>query len=84
MNKMERPVFRSTFHKYRKIFRAIFARTILSAHSALAIYHTVQVKEGERYYWLFSWMLPMTVLETGVILYFRQGCEWKKYVFGVL
>ena len=75
---MEHPVFRSTFHKYRKIFRALLARVILAAHSALTIYQTILVKEDERYYGMFGLTVPLFLMETGIILYFRQGCEWKK------
>lgn len=75
---MDHPVFRSTFHKYRKIFRALLVRTILSIHGALAIYQTVQMKNDERYYGILAWMVPMSLMETGIILHFRQGCEWRR------
>ena len=63
---------------YRKIFIALLVRVILAAHSALTIYQTILVKDDERYYAMFGMTVPLFLMETGIILYFRQGCEWKK------
>ena len=78
LSKMDHPVFRSTFHKYRKIVRAIFARCILIGHSTVAVYLTVQLLGDVRYYGIYGVAIPLFLGELAIILYAQQGCEWRR------
>lgn len=69
-------VFRSDFHKCRKIIRAVLARILLICHSCVAIF--VVGKINSRYYGIYAPSLFCFLLEMATILYFRWGCEWKR------
>lgn len=69
-------IFRSEFHKYRKILRAVFTRVLLAGHCVIAI--LLAGKIDFRYYMIFAPFLFLFLAETATILYFRWGCEWKR------
>lgn len=69
-------IFRSDFHKYRKVFRALFARLLLMAHCCFSVYLVAKI--DTRYYGIYAPYLFFFLVETAAILYFRWGCEWKR------
>lgn len=73
---VEQLIFRSDFHKYRKIFRALLARALLYSHAFLAVWIAGQI--DTRYYGIFAVSGLFFLMETVTILYFRYGCEWKR------
>ena len=73
---VEQLIFRSDFHKYRKIFRALLARFLLYGHAILAVWIVSQM--DSRYYAIYAVSVLLFIIETTLILYFRYGCEWKR------
>ncbi|WAR25513.1 TMM26-like protein [Mya arenaria] len=73
---LERIEFRSDFHKYRKVFRAVLARTLLIGHACVSVYTAAKV--DARYNGIYALCIPLFFLETATVLYFRYGCEWKR------
>lgn len=73
---LEQLMFRSGRHKYRKIVRAIVARTLLIAHASYAIYICGLLKDT--HFLMYGVLLFLFIPETITILYFRYGCEWKR------
>ncbi|XP_060593509.1 transmembrane protein 26-like [Ruditapes philippinarum] len=70
-------IFRSDFHKYRKIFRAILTRLLLLTHCVVAILIVAKTVDV-RFYGIFAPYIFFFLLETSVILYCRWGCEWSR------
>jgi len=68
---VEQLIFRSDFHKYRKIFRALLARFLLYGHAILAVWIVSQM--DSRYYAIYAVSVLLFIIETTLILYFRYG-----------
>lgn len=73
---MDSIIFRSDFHRWRKIFRALLARILLLAHAIVAIW--LVSRDEKKYLGFYVPCLVLFILETGTILYFRNGCEWNR------
>lgn len=73
---VEKLIFRSELHKWRKIFRALLARFLLYGYAMLAV--AALGERDSKFYAIYAISGILFVVETGVILYFRYGCEWKR------
>ncbi|KAL4227050.1 hypothetical protein ACF0H5_015025 [Mactra antiquata] len=69
-------IFRSDFHKCRKIIRAITARILLIAHAIFAIWLVTRVNPN--YFGFYAACGIIFFIETVTILYYRYGCEWER------
>ncbi|KAK3595608.1 hypothetical protein CHS0354_009569 [Potamilus streckersoni] len=79
MGMREQSIFRSRYHKFGKISRAMVARALLLAHAGIVIWLTTRQLDDKRYYGILAIAVPLFIMETSAVLYFRQGLEWKRF-----